>query len=162
MASILGSKEEKKIRSFLELLIQGLTLEDQYFIKVIVIDSPIQVLILNNIDFYQYLSSYYQKNTCAVRITKKSYNPNSPLVTYYHLFSGFVDDTILGYKFDGAWFPLVSLVRLGIFPDLIEIRRDPISITYGPLDKDLDEEAMSKINCVGGFDSNSVKHYTSK
>ena len=77
--------------------------------KVIVINSPIQVLILNNIHLDQLLLYDYRENICVVQVTKKNCIPNSAYVQYRHLIPRFVDDEILDYKSDGTSTTWVSL-----------------------------------------------------
>ena len=48
---------------------QGLSSEERYYLKMI--DSPLQVLILNNIDYYQYWSEDYRANSYILNITKE-------------------------------------------------------------------------------------------
>jgi hypothetical protein len=79
-------------------------------------------------------------------------------VKYQHLLPGFVDDAILGYKFDGISSAFDSLSNLGVCPDLLEMRRDPISMAYGPLDKNFDEEIYaSNKSSLRSRNSNPVK-----
>ena len=60
-AAILGSTEVKKMATFLEQFIQGLTTEERYFFRISIIYTPIQVLILNNLEFTKYLPVLYFK-----------------------------------------------------------------------------------------------------
>ena len=85
---------------------------------MMVSDSIIQVLILNNVNFGQYLSQDYRDNIHVIEITKEFCTPNKQGVKYFHLLSGFKEDPILGYKFDAISDPLGSLYYLGICPNL--------------------------------------------
>lgn len=111
-------KKKKKISSFLELSIQGMSQEERYVMKVIIIDAPVQVHILNGIweEFLEYLSFDYGENVCVVKITQRKCAPNSAGVKYFHLLPGFSEDLILGYKFNGTSPPLITLPELGVYP----------------------------------------------
>ena len=131
---------------------QGLSQEECYFLRIILIDFPLQVLILNNIEYFQYLSENYRRNSYILKITRERSTPNKFGVKYYHLFPGFAEDRILGYKFDRISPPTVSLSCLGISisKDLLIIRSDPIDLTHGPLDQ-LRQEDIEEFNNVGGL-----------
>ena len=80
------------------------------------------MLILNNIDFAEFLSYDYRENICVVKITEETYVRNSALVKYLHLLLSFVDNEVFGYKFDSVSPALVSLQNLWVRPDIIETR----------------------------------------
>ena len=85
---------------------------------------------------------------CVVKITEKNCVLNSAFFKYQH---DFVEAAILGHKFDGISLAFISLSQFGVCPDLLEIKREPITITYGPNDQDLDIESIDVINRVGGL-----------
>ena len=80
----------------------------------------------------EFLSEDYGENVTIVRITRRKYVPNRAKVKYFLLLPGFRKCPIFGYKFDGISPPLIDLSDLGACPDLLEVRREPISMTHGP------------------------------
>ena len=66
------NEQAQEIRSFLEILPQGLSIKDQYFVRMIISKSIIQVLILNNVEFAEYLSQKYRDTIYVINITKES------------------------------------------------------------------------------------------
>jgi len=72
-------------------------------------DSAIQVLIVNNKDFDYYLSSHCPGKIKVIKIAKESFCPNEIGVKCFHLLPGFSYDPILGYKFDALSDQKVSL-----------------------------------------------------
>ena len=77
------------------------------------------------------------------------------MVKYHHLLPGFAEDKIIGYRFDGVSPPFIELSELGVRPDLLEIRNEPICMSYGPNNQDVDEEITDAMNKVGGMGSKS-------
>ena len=107
--------------TFLEQFIQGLTTEERYFFRISVMDTPIQVLILNNLEFTEYLSPDYRKNICVMDITKENCVLNEYKVKYYRLLLGFVQNDIFRRTFNGISSPCVSLSHLGVCLDVLQM-----------------------------------------
>ena len=107
--------------SFHDIFMQGMRQEERYFMKVIIMDAQLQVVMLNGIwmEFFEYLSYDYGENVCVVKITRRKCAPNHAGVKHFHLFLGFSECPILGYKFDGILPPLVDLSELGVCRDFI-------------------------------------------
>ena len=82
-----------------------------------------------------------------VKITKESCTSNEQVVKYFHLFSDFREDSILGYKFNTISNPLASLSHLGMNPDLYEVKNDSFVMTHGLLDE-LDDEAVKEFRGI--------------
>ena len=70
-ANVAADKQAKTIRLFVEVFMQGQPQEKRYFIKMIVGESPIQVMMINNTDFENFLSPDYRENMYILDITKK-------------------------------------------------------------------------------------------
>ena len=111
-AAVFGSVEAKKMATFLEQFMQGLTTEERYFFRILVLDTPIQVLIINNLEFTEYLSSDCRKNIRVTPITRENYVPTEYRVKYYPLLLVFLPNNILGHIFGGVSSPCVSLTHL--------------------------------------------------
>ena len=124
-SAILGSAESEKIRTFLEMFIQGCTTEERYFFRISVMDTPMHILILNSTEFMEYLSSDYRENACVIEITKEKSVPNKSKVKYHHLLPGFVENDVLGHIFDGVSPATVNLAHLGVCRDLLELSPEP-------------------------------------
>ena len=65
--------------------------------------------------------------------------------------NGFVRNEIFGHIFDGASNAMIDLADLGVCSDLLERSPEPLLMSFGPEDKDLDEDALSEITTVGGM-----------
>ena len=114
---------------------------------MIIRKSIIQVFILNNVEFCEYLFQKDRDTIFVINITKESQDQNKHGVKYSHRSPGFREDQILGYNFDGISEPLVSLSYLGICLDLYEIRDDPFLMTHGPFE-DLDAEKVNELRGI--------------
>ena len=143
-SATMGSGESKKIRTFFEMVMQGYTIEEQYFFHMSVMDTPMHMLVLNSTEFIEYLSPDYRENACLIEITPDKYK-----VKYHHLLSGFVESDMLGHIFDGVSPPTVGLADLGVCRDLFEISAKHLMLTYSLNDQDVDEQVLKQINIVG-------------
>lgn len=65
---------------------------------------------------------------------------------------------ILGYIFDAVSPPTVGLDNLGVCRDLLEISAEPLMLTYGPNDQDVDDQLLKQINTVGGIGVRLIDH----
>jgi hypothetical protein len=75
--------------------------------------------------------------------------PNKALVKYHHLFPGFKEDPLFGFRFNRISPEFVYVSNFGVCPDFLEPRRDPIFVTYDPNNINVDEEGCHQINRVG-------------
>ena len=114
-------------------------------------DTPIQMLILNSTEFIDYLSTDYRETACVLEINPEKCIPNKFDVKYHQLLSRFVEIDIFGHIFDGVSPPTTGLDDLGICRDILEISTEPLMLTYGPNDQDVDEQVLNQINTVGGI-----------
>ena len=77
-------------------------------------------------------------------ITKEDCVPNQYKVKYYHL--GFVTNEIFGHIFNGISPATVSLAHIGVCSDILGISSEPLILTCGPKDEDLDEKTLLEMN----------------
>jgi hypothetical protein len=82
---------------------------------------------------------------------KRNCIPNKIKIKYYHFLNGFVENEIFGHVFDGVSNAMITLADLGVCTDLLERSPEPLLLSFGPEDKDLDEDVLSEINTVGGM-----------
>ena len=123
------------------------------FFKVTIMNLPLLTLILNGDwkEFLEFLSTDYGENVTIVRINRKKCAPNRAKVKYFQLLRGFMRCPFFGYKFDAVSPPLANLSDLGVCPDLLEMIRNPISITHGPNDILPDMGVVEDMNRFGGL-----------
>ena len=127
--------------------------EERYFIRVTIMDSLLLTLILSRDwkEFLEFLSEDYGENVAIVRITWRKCVPNRTKVKSFQLLPSFRRCPIFGYKFNGISPPLVDLSDLGVCPDLIQIRREPIFLTHGPTYILIEMDVVENINWFGGL-----------
>ena len=81
---------------------------------------------------------------CVIEITQENFVPNRYKVNYYHLLPGFVPNKIFGHIFDGVSSEYVNLTHIGVgvCPDLLQISAEPLTLTYGPNNKEVDDKIL--------------------
>jgi hypothetical protein len=62
-----------------------------------------------------------------------------------------VKNEIFGHVFDGVSDALLTLSDLGVCSDLLERSPEPLLVSFGPEDADLDEDVLNEMNTVGGI-----------
>ena len=129
--------------TFMEVLTQGFCIEERYFVKITLMETPIKVLIVNTDEYIKYLSSDYQENSDVLVIDEKNCIPNKKKVKYYHLLNGFVENEIFGHVFDGVSDAILTLSDLGVCSDLLERSPEPLVFSFGPEDTELDEDVFN-------------------
>ena len=150
-AFTLGSIESEKMATFIEMFRQGCTTEERYFMRMSLIETPMKILIVNTDEYMKFLSRDYRENAYVIEITKEKCVPNKGKVKYYHLLNGFVENDILGHVFDGVSPAVVNLSNLGVCGDLLEISPEPLILTFGANDAEVDEDVLQEMNTVGGI-----------
>jgi len=90
-------------------------------------------------------------NACVIEITKEKCVPNKYKVKYHYLLPGFVENDVFGHIFDGVSRATVSLAHLGVCRDLLQMSSEPLVLTYGPNDAEVDEHILQEISTVGGI-----------
>ena len=156
-AAHLGSIEGKKMGTFIENCTQGFSIEERYFLKISLMETPMKILIVNNDEYIKYLISDYRENAYVLVIDKRNCIPNKIKIKYYHFLNGFVENEIFGHVFDGVSNAMITLANLGVCTDLLERSPEPLLLSFGPEDKDLDEDVLSEINTVGGMGVKLIK-----
>ena len=71
-AARLGSIEGKKMGTFIEACTQGFSIEERYFLKISLMETPIKILIVNNDEYIKYLRSDYRENAYVLVIDKRN------------------------------------------------------------------------------------------
>lgn len=140
--------------TFIERCTQGFSIEERYFLKITLSETPMRILIVNNDKYIKHMSSDYRKNAYILVIDKKNCIPNKKKVKYYHFLNGFVKNEIFGHVFGGVSNAMLNLADLGVCTDLLERSPEPLTLSFGPEDKDLGEDVMSEIKSgarVGGI-----------
>ena len=130
--------------------------EERYFFRILVLDTPVQVLIINNLEFLRYLPSDYKQNMCVIEIIQENFVPNRYKVKYYHLLLGFVPNKIFGYIFDGVSSAYVNLAHIGLCTDLLQISAEPLPLIYGPNNEEVNDKILREINSVGSIGVNLI------
>ena len=135
----------------IEVFTQGFCIEERYFLKMSLMETPMKILIVNSDEYIKYLSSDYRENAYVLVIDKRNCIPNKIKVKYYQFLNGFVENEIFGHLFDGVSYAIITLSDLGVCSDLLERSPEPLLLSFGLEDKNLDEDVLGEINNVGGI-----------
>ena len=144
-ATHLGSIEGQKMGGFIEVFTQGFCIEERYFLKMSLMETPMTILIVNSDEYIKYLSSDYREKAYVLVIDKRNCIPNKIKVKYYQFLNGFVENEIFGHLFDGVSDAIIILSDLGVCSDLLERSPEPLLLSFGPEDKNLDEDVFGEI-----------------
>ena len=63
--------------TFIEACTQGFSIEERYFLKISLMETPMKILIVHNDEYIKYLSSDYRENAYVLVIDKKNCIPGS-------------------------------------------------------------------------------------
>ena len=149
--------ERKKMGTFMEACTQGFSIEERFFIKVTLSETPIRILIVNNDEYMKHISPDYKENAYVLVIDKNKCIPNKKNLKYYHLLNGFVRNEIFGHVFDGVSDAIITLSDLGVSSDLIERSPEPLTMSFGPEDKELNDEIIGEMKSGALVGEMSVK-----
>ena len=84
-----------------------------------------------------------------IEIFKENCVPNQYKVKYHHF--GFMTNDIFGHIFDGVSPATVSLSDISVCLSILEMFPEPLTLTYGSNDADVEEEVLEETNAVGGI-----------
>ena len=71
--------------------------------------------------------------------------------------NGFVRNEIFGHVFDGVLDAIITLSDLGVSSDLIERSPEPLTMSFGPEDKELNDEIIGEMKSGALVGEMSVK-----